>query len=109
MRYVDTLMRRDAVAGHRLPHAELEQLHVQRMQDVGHGDHRVGDGDAAAARRQRMPHAVFRLDGVEPHGVGDQRAQLRVGDAVGIADRGRERVGGARQRLGRAIERQMTT
>src|SRR5262249_49636345 len=40
MRSVDTLMRRDAVAGHRLPHAELEQLHVQRMQEIGDREHR---------------------------------------------------------------------
>src|SRR6266567_1100473 len=48
LRRVDALMRRDAVASHGLPHAELEQLHIQRMQKIGDREHRIRDGDATA-------------------------------------------------------------
>src|SRR5262245_11442489 len=74
LRSVDALMRRDAIAGHRLPHAQLEELHIQRMQKVGADHHRISNGRPASARGQRRAHAVLGLDGVEPHRVGDQRA-----------------------------------
>src|SRR5215510_10034876 len=59
IRYVDPLMRSDAIAAHRLPHGKLEHLHVQRMEKIGNGDHRLGDGETAAAARQRLAHAVL--------------------------------------------------
>src|SRR5882757_9946330 len=63
LRRVDALMRRDAVAGHRLPHAEFEYLHVERMQDVGDEQHRIRDGDAAAVGWQGRAHPGVRLHG----------------------------------------------
>src|ERR1043166_9563214 len=71
LRGVDALMRRDTVAGHGLPHGQLEQLHVHCMEEVGGDDHGIGDGDAAGVGGQQRAHAALRLDRIKPHCIGD--------------------------------------
>ena len=83
---------------------QFEDLHVERVKNVGHGHHGVGDGEPAAVGRQRRAHAVFRLYGVEPERAGEQRAQIGVGNPVGIGHGRGQRGGSLRQRLGRTIE-----
>jgi hypothetical protein len=101
---VDALVWSDAVAGHGLPHGQFENLHIERVKNVGHGYHGVGDGEPAGVRRQRSAHAVFRLCSVEPEHAREQRAQVGIGNPVGIGHGRSQRGGNLRKGLGRTIE-----
>src|SRR3984957_1152065 len=70
-----------------LPHAELEQLHVDRLHHHGAGHHHIGGGDAAA-RRER-PEFVARLHprGVDAHGITQDALQRLVRQLVVTPDR----------------------